>query len=246
MSARNRARREANREARAAAEVWASRRARQRRWAVALAGLGIAAIVAVAFALSAGDDDDPTVDASAGSTPDAAGDQPVSAPCVRVSDPIPEGAPDVPVRVGPAPTELVIEDLKPGTGAELKAGDTVTIHYIGVACSSGRIFDVSFGAPEPAHAALDSFIAGWQDGLPGMKVGGQRLLGIPSDLAYGPNGIPTNTPNEVPLIGPNEALWFVVELLDTQPAGATTTIELPISSPTTVGASAEPTTTVAP
>ena len=126
-------------------------------------------------------------------------------PCVALVDPLPAGAPNVPVKVGPAPTTLVIEDLKPGTGADVKATSNVTVDYIGVACSTGKIFDSSYSRGQPATFPLNGVIKGWSEGLVGMKVGGQRLLGIPSDLAYGASGQGAD-------IGPNEALWFVVDM----------------------------------
>ncbi|MDZ4828313.1 MAG: FKBP-type peptidyl-prolyl cis-trans isomerase [Actinomycetota bacterium] len=118
---------------------------------------------------------------------------------------MPEGAPEVPVQEGPAPTELVIEDLVAGDGTEVTPGATVTVDYIGVACSTGVIFDDSYSRGEPISFGLNQVIPGWSEGLVGMKVGGRRLLGIPSDLAYGEAGSP-------PVIAPNEPLWFVVEL----------------------------------
>ncbi|MBK5287840.1 MAG: FKBP-type peptidyl-prolyl cis-trans isomerase [Acidimicrobiia bacterium] len=126
-------------------------------------------------------------------------------PCVAEVGPGPAGAPDVPVKVGPAPTTLVIEDLKVGDGAETVPTSSVTVDYIGVACSTGVIFDSSYKTGQPAPFALSGVIKGWSEGLVGMKAGGQRLLGIPSDLAYGASGQGAD-------IGPNEALWFVVTL----------------------------------
>lgn len=126
-------------------------------------------------------------------------------PCVALADPLPPGAPDVPIDVGPPPTALVKRDLKEGTGAEVVASNTLSVHYIGVSCSTGKIFDSSYSRGEPANFPLANVIQGWQQGIPGMKVGGQRLLGIPSDLAYGPAGRPG--------IAPDESLWFVVEVL---------------------------------
>jgi peptidylprolyl isomerase len=127
-------------------------------------------------------------------------------PCVAVADPLPTGAPEVPVPVGPPPTSLVTQDLKPGTGADVAVGATVTVNYIGVSCSTGKIFDSSYSRGKTASFPLSQVIKGWTDGIPGMKVGGQRLLGIPSDQAYGPSGRP-------PTIAPDEALWFVVEVV---------------------------------
>ena len=97
------------------------------------------------------------------------------------------GAPDVPVKVGPPPTALVSEDLKVGDGAAVTAANTLSVNYIGVSCSTGKIFDSSYSRGQPASFPLSNVIQGWQQGLPGMKVGGQRLLGIPPAMAYGSN-----------------------------------------------------------
>ncbi len=96
----------------------------------------------------------------------------------------------------------------------MPAGATVTVNYIGVSCSSGVIFDSSYShsPPAPATFSLSAVIPGWQQGIPGMNVGGKRLLGIPPDLAYGNTGSPNGT------FGPQETLWFVIEVLDAQPA----------------------------
>ncbi len=126
-------------------------------------------------------------------------------PCVALADPLPKGAPAVPVKVGPAPTTLIAEDLTPGTGADVVASSTVTVDYIGVSCSTGKIFDSSYASGQPATFPLSGVIKGWSEGLVGMKAGGSRLLGIPSDLAYGPSGQGAD-------IGPDEALWFVVDV----------------------------------
>jgi peptidylprolyl isomerase len=169
--------------------------------------------LAIIVALVAGGDDDTSnVAASASTTTSASAEGPVGGKlCVAPSGEAPAGAPEVAVKEGPPPTELVIEDLKVGEGSEVAPGSTVTVNYIGVACSTGEIFDSSYSRNEPATFPLTQVIPGWTDGIPGMKVGGQRLLGVPPDLAYGPQGQP-------PVIGPNETLWFVVEVLDTQPA----------------------------
>jgi peptidylprolyl isomerase len=132
-------------------------------------------------------------------------------PCVAVADPLPSGSPAVPVRVGAPLTTLVTQDLKVGTGAVVTAADSLTVRYIGVACSTGKIFDSSYSRGQPATFALSGVIKGWQEGIPGMKVGGERLLGIPSSDAYGAQGSP-------PAIAPDEALWFVVEVIDAKPA----------------------------
>jgi peptidylprolyl isomerase len=126
--------------------------------------------------------------------------------CVPLADELPPGTPPFEIPVGPAPTVLETEDLVVGSGAEAVAGGEVTINYIGVSCSTGKIFDSSYQRGEPATFALDGLIQGWQEGIPGMKVGGQRLLIIPSDLGYGPGGSP-------PSIAGNETLIFLVELV---------------------------------
>ena len=127
-------------------------------------------------------------------------------PCVAVADPLPAGAPQVPLTVGPPPTTLVSKDITVGTGAAVEASSTITVDYIGVSCSTGKIFDTSYGQT-PATVPLNGVIPGWQQGLLDMKAGGVRLLGIPSELAYGAQGYP-------PDIAPDEALWFVVSVKD--------------------------------
>lgn len=102
-------------------------------------------------------------------------------------------------------TELGNEDLVEGTGPAVMAGDTLTVNYCGVGMQSRQMFDSSWTRGEPISFPLDGLIQGWIQGLPGMKVGGQRLLVIPGDLGYGPQGQGT--------ILPNETLVFVVELV---------------------------------
>jgi peptidylprolyl isomerase len=86
------------------------------------------------------------------------------------------------------PADLVIEDLFVGTGDEAKPGDTVEVHYVGVEFSSGSEFDASWNRGESIEFPLRGLIKGWQDGIPGMKVGGRRQLTIPPEQAYGPAG----------------------------------------------------------
>jgi peptidylprolyl isomerase len=123
------------------------------------------------------------------------------------------GKPQVEVPAGAPPTTLQVDDITQGDGAEAKAGDTVTVEYVGVSYSNGQEFDSSWERPEPFSFQLGSgqVIPGWDDGIAGMKVGGRRQLIIPPDLAYGKQGSP-------PAIGPNETLVFVVDLNDVQPA----------------------------
>ena len=109
---------------------------------------------------------------------------------------------------GPAPTKLVTKDLIVGTGPEAKAGDSVTVNYVGVLYKGGKVFDASWKRNEtfPFVLAKSQVIPGWEQGIVGMKVGGRRELIIPSGLAYGAKGSP-------PTIPPNSALIFVVDLL---------------------------------
>ena len=113
---------------------------------------------------------------------------------------------DVPSGAEP-PSQLIIEDIKEGDGAEAKAGSTVSVNYVGALFKDGTVFDNSWDRGEPISFPLGAgqVIPGWDQGFEGMKVGGRRVLTIPSDLAYGPNGSP-------PVIGPDEALVFVVDL----------------------------------
>ncbi len=96
--------------------------------------------------------------------------------------------PDVEFPDGPAPTELVIEDLVVGDGAEAVPGGTVEVHYVGVEYDTGEEFDSSWNRGESIEFPLRGLIQGWQDGIPGMRVGGRRRLVIPPAQAYGPAG----------------------------------------------------------
>ncbi len=104
--------------------------------------------------------------------------------------------------------ELRFEDLVAGDGEAVQPSDTVTIHYTGALASDGSIFDSSVGG-DPATFGLDQLIAGWQQGIPGMKVGGTRRLYIPSDLGYGERGSGASIP-------PNSDLIFDIELFATE------------------------------
>jgi len=96
--------------------------------------------------------------------------------------------PEIDFPGGEAPTQLVIDDIVEGTGAEAVPGATVLVHYVGVEFESGDEFDSSWNRGEPIEFPLRGLIAGWQEGIPGMKVGGRRQLTIPPELAYGAAG----------------------------------------------------------
>lgn len=106
----------------------------------------------------------------------------------------------------PAPVDLVIEDLSVGEGSEAAPGATVTVHYVGVAYSTGEEFDSSWSRGETITFGLHQVIQGWQLGIPGMRVGGRLKLVIPPHLGYGDRGAGA-------AIKPGETLIFVVDLV---------------------------------
>jgi peptidylprolyl isomerase len=116
--------------------------------------------------------------------------------------------PKVTVPSGPPPKKLVEQELVEGSGAEAKAGEKVTVQYVGVGYETKEEFDSSWSRNEPFSFNLGAgeVIPGWDQGVAGIKVGGRRELIIPPELAYGAAGAP-------PAIGPNETLIFVVDLL---------------------------------
>ncbi|HEX3567583.1 MAG TPA: FKBP-type peptidyl-prolyl cis-trans isomerase [Acidimicrobiales bacterium] len=107
-----------------------------------------------------------------------------------------------------APTELIIEEIEEGSGPEAQAGAEVQVHYVGVAWSNGSEFDSSWDRQEHFEFPLGAghVIAGWDQGVAGMRVGGRRRLTIPPHLGYGSRGAGG-------AIGPNETLVFVVDLV---------------------------------
>ncbi len=113
--------------------------------------------------------------------------------------------PTIGAPLGVPPTTLVTEDIIIGTGAEAIATSTLTVQYTLMAWSTGKVVESSWSGGQPAVFPLSGVIQGWQQGIPGMKVGGRRLLVIPPDLGYGAAG---GGP-----IGPNETLIFVVDVL---------------------------------
>ncbi len=114
-------------------------------------------------------------------------------------------APTIAAPTGAPPTTLQTQDIIVGTGAQVLATSTLTVQYTLMTWSKGAIVESSWSSGQPATFPLANVIAGWQQGLPGAKVGGRRLLVIPADLGYGPNG---SGP-----IGPNETLIFVVDII---------------------------------
>jgi len=114
--------------------------------------------------------------------------------------------PKIPAQEGPAPSELVAQDVIVGTGTEAGSGDKVSVQYVGVLFNGGEEFDTSWTsdtkAGEPFEFTLGSgqVIAGWDQGVVGMKEGGRRRLLIPADLAYGAAGSPPKIPADAALV----------------------------------------------
>ncbi len=117
--------------------------------------------------------------------------------------------PEVVIPQTPAPIELVTEDITVGDGVEAVSGKTVSVHYVGVAWSTGKQFDASWDRNEPFDFGLGAgqVISGWDKGVTGMKVGGRRKLTIPPDMGYGSQGAGG-------VIKGGETLVFVVDLLN--------------------------------
>ncbi len=118
--------------------------------------------------------------------------------------------PDVTIPDEQPTAELVIEDLTVGDGDEAASGQQVSVHYVGVSWSTGQQFDSSWDRMEPFSFGLGQgqVIAGWDEGVQGMKIGGRRRLTIPPAMGYGAAGAGG-------VIAPNETLVFVVDLLAT-------------------------------
>lgn len=117
--------------------------------------------------------------------------------------------PEIQVPTGEAPPpDLVVDDLVEGAGDEATPGREVQVHYVGVAWSDGQQFDASWDRRSPLTFRLGEgqVIAGWDQGVAGMKVGGRRRIVIPPHLAYGDAGAGG-------VIAPGETLVFVVDLL---------------------------------
>lgn len=122
-------------------------------------------------------------------------------------EPVPK--PEVTIPDGPPPVELVVEDLVEGDGDEARSGQHVSVHYVGVAWSTGDEFDSSWDRGEPFEFGLGAseVIQGWDQGVAGMRPGGRRRLTIPPHLGYGSRGAGG-------VIKGGETLVFVVDLLD--------------------------------
>jgi peptidylprolyl isomerase len=187
---------------------------RRRRNTILGATAGTAAVIAGAvvlgFMVFGGDDSKPAAADTLTPTPSATTSAAPTAPpdkCAKISpNPPAKGQPKVPDVTGKPPANLVKKDIKVGTGPAAKNGDTLSVTYIGISCSTGEVFDASYkngGQPfEVTPLGQAQVIAGWNQGLVGIKKGGVRELIIPPDLGYGPAG-------QGP-IAPYEELIFLV------------------------------------
>jgi peptidylprolyl isomerase len=168
--------------------------------AIAIAGCGSSGGSSTITIGNENSADDALIKAGETTTSSAAVKTPTSGPLAT--------EPKVTPPTGPPPTKLETKNLIVGTGAEAKDGEKVTVNYVGVLYKTGKVFNASWETKEPFSFTLGEgqVIKGWDEGIPGMKVGGRRELIIPAELAYGKAGSP-------PKIPPNEALVFVVDLL---------------------------------
>jgi peptidylprolyl isomerase len=116
--------------------------------------------------------------------------------------------PEIEIPDGPPSYQLELDDLEVGNGEEAVPGSTVEVHYVGKAWSTGREFDASYNRGETFKFGLGKgqVIAGWDQGVAGMRVGGRRRITIPPMLGYGKRGAGG-------VIGPDETLVFVVDLV---------------------------------
>lgn len=197
---------------------------RRRRNTILGASLGTAAVVALivflAVHFSGGSSTQltPAAQKSGSPSPSAtASSPPPAAPakCASIKpNPPAKGQPTIPPVKGKAPTKLVVKDVKQGHGPAAKRGSSVDVTYIGVSCSTGKVFDASYlhgGKPfSVTPLGRAQVIAGWNQGLIGARAGGVRELIIPATLGYGAAGSP-------PAIKPNETLIFLITVKSVKP-----------------------------
>jgi peptidylprolyl isomerase len=172
--------------------------------AAALAGCGSSTAPGVQLAPSSG------ATAAAAAPATASSSSATTSSATTPATPLPAALNSKPKVVPPSgspPKKLVVKDLIKGTGPAASPGSTVTVQYVGVLYKGGKQFDASWNdaSGKPVQLPLSGVIPGWQQGIPGMKVGGRRELIIPANLGYGAKGSP-------PKIPPNSALVFVIDL----------------------------------
>jgi len=179
------------------------------------AGLSAAALL---FAAGCGDDDNSS-ETTAAAVDTAASTTARTTPADPAATPIrnPYREPRAEAHPGARVDQLIVRDVRVGDGEEIHAGDTAIVDYYGALYDTGRKFDASWDRREPLEIGIDQggVIAGWWQGIPGMRIGGRRILIIPPALGYGDQ--------EQAAIPRNSTLFFVVDLLGirrAQPAGA--------------------------
>lgn len=163
----------------------------------------LACLLIALFAVACGDDEEQAAAPQGTATPEPAG----TIDAAEISKDL-SGKPKIPKPAGEPPAELQQQDVVKGKGKAAKAGDTVSVQYVGNSWSTGAQFDASWdrgGQPFDFPLGAGQVIPGWDQGVAGMKPGGRRLLVIPPDLAY-------RDQSPSPEIGPNETLVFVVDL----------------------------------
>lgn len=170
----------------------------------------LAAATALALALTAcgGDDSDGEArdDNPATSTSSADAGLPDWAPAIETDG---DDVTGLDFTDTPEPSDqLEVAVVKEGDGAEVKAGDSITVHYYGSLYDSDEPFDESYSGGQPATFGIGvgQVIPGWDQGIPGVKVGSRIIMSIPADLAYGEQGSP-------PVIPANAPLYFVVDII---------------------------------
>lgn len=177
------------------------------RWSVAVVG-AVAAVVAIAWVGGAFDSGDGGADDEVASeiTLPPLDTTPIDTTPVETFPVPPKPDVELPETI---PTDLVITTLEPGDGPEAAAGDTVTVHYVGVRTEDGTEFDNSYdrGTPFPVVLGAGGVIRGWDEGLIGAQEGARIQLDIPADLAYGDQ-------DRGDVIRAGDALTFVIDVMD--------------------------------
>jgi len=179
---------------------------RVRTWSLALLAASSLGLAACGSSSSSSTTTTPPATTPASTTPAS------TVPIATISDPSPAGTldqkPTITVPPGPPPTQLESKDLIVGTGPAVVAGDKATVQYVGTAYSSGKEFDSSWSRNQsfPFVLGKGQVIAGWDQGVVGMQVGGRRELIIPASLAYG-----AQSPGSG--IAANDTLIFIVDLV---------------------------------
>ncbi|MEY4174998.1 MAG: hypothetical protein RI900_2163 [Actinomycetota bacterium] len=204
MGTAKRERQKANRQQRLEELAKEARKQKSKKVGVRLGG-AIVAFVAIVGALYLFSGDDPSSTPATSTT--------VAEVSTTTGSTVPTPPKPVVEFPGTAPTELVVTDLKEGTGEPAKAGDTITLHYVGVLSTDGTEFDNSYDRGQPFSFTIGSgqVIEGWDQGMVGVKAGGQRQLDIPAALAYGDQ-------DRGDIIKAGSALTFVVDIVSITPA----------------------------